>query len=495
MTSNYDPRKAVWNETEINNWEPANWRQWKSKHTGSPADFTAHIEREYLKTKYTVQQINERLDIDKVRIKLKLTNANSVGLQGTFPCQQGDVGINGSPNKQYTISLGLPANGTGLEKAEHVARNLSYQITHNLFQWTPELLGKKAQKKALPEEEKPAKLIREIIEEYEKDYWKTHDKNRQGLRNWKQKYINNLKKLPQNIPLSEEALVQALESTNPNTEARFSLVWQLKKFCSFCDFDGTKIIASYNTGAPKRKKRPVPCSDEEIFLGFKKIGIALAARVRKDAIQPEEWEWIYGMLATYGLRTHELFAVDLNAFIQPSNIHNLVYLKPELTGGTKTNERNCGIPPLHPEWVELFDLKNTRLPVLGGNFTSRTAIIAMKFRKEEIGFTPYDLRHAYAIRGHRLRIPIRTMSDYMGHTVSEHTETYQRWMTEDVNLEIYKEVVIEKQTFTKEEMRLRITELETENAALKTKNAALETEVESLRALLTEYRLNKVLDR
>lgn len=135
---------------------------------------------------------------------------------------------------------------------------------------------------------------------------------------------------------------------------------------------------------------------------------------------------------------------------------HLVTLDPSLTGGTKTGERSCGIPPIHPQWVDLFDLKHPKLPTSNGTLANQTARIHIKFRTINIGFTPYALRHAYAIRGHELRVPIKTMADYMGHTVQEHTKTYQRWMDKEVNLENYQQVVMKQ---------------ETENAALK---AALE---------------------
>lgn len=74
----------------------------------------------------------------------------------------------------------------------------------------------------------------------------------------------------------------------------------------------------------------------------------------------------------------------------------------------------------------------------------------------------------------------------MGHTVQEHTKTYQRWMNEDTNLEIYKEVVIHRQGTTKEALKSRIAELEAENVALKAEN-------ESLKGILVQQQLGEVL--
>jgi integrase len=120
-------------------------------------------------------------------------------------------------------------------------------------------------------------------------------------------------------------------------------------------------------------------------------------------------------LATYGLRPHELFAVDLAAFVDSTNIYHLVTLNPSLTDGTKTGARSCGIPPLYPQWVELFNLKNVRSPTHQGTLSNKVAKLQIRFRTTSMGFKPYDLRHAYAIRGHRLQVPIKTMADYLGY--------------------------------------------------------------------------------
>ncbi|BAZ39531.1 hypothetical protein NIES4101_54850 [Calothrix sp. NIES-4101] len=473
-TSTYDPRKAEWEGISIEKWEAAKWKQWKAKYPAT--DDLVKIEREYLRIKHSVQVANSALSLERVKVKIKLTSAKSIGLQGTFPCKVGDVGKNGSLNKQYTISLGFTANDVGVKASVAKARELDLLLITKQFQWTPELLGKQAQNtqsQFLIAENKPEKLIKELIQEYEQEFWKTHIKNRQGLRTWDSHYLRHLKKLPPDMPLNLESLEAALDKTKPNTSSRFFLSWQLKKFCDFCGFDGVKTVDSYATPKPHPAIRRIP-HDEEIIQGFDLIGTPLSPFASKDNITfPEQWQWAYGMLATYGLRPHELFAIDLDAFTASENTFHLLRLNPSLTEGTKTGERNCGVPPIHPHWVKLFDLQNVKPPTIGGKLSNQTAKLQIRFRNVNLDFRPYDLRHAFAIRGHRLQVPIKTMADYMGHTVQEHTRTYQRWMSEDANLEIYKEVVINRMASSKEVMKEKIRELEAENLALRGENEAL----------------------
>lgn len=469
-SSTYELSQAEWDNVLIDKYPAAKWKQWKA----GLSDESVKLEREYLRMKHSVQIANSALLLERIKVKLKLTSSKSIGLQGTFPCKPGDVGKKGCLNKQYTISLGFTANDVGLKLAVAKARELDLLLVTKQFKWTAELLGKQAQK-ILPDTEKPPKLISELIQEYEKAFWKTHERNRQGIRTWETHYLRHLNKLPQNEPLTLKAIETALEKTKPNTSSRFYLSWQLKKFSEFCGIDAAKNITAYATPNPAPTIRRIP-TDEEIIEGFNIIGAPMSQYASKENITyPDQWQWAYGMLATYGLRPHELFAVDLEAFTNPENTFHLIKLNPALTQGTKTGERNCGVPPLYPHWIELFDLKNIKAPEKGGTLENQTAKLHTRFRTVKLDFRPYDLRHAYAIRGHRLRVPIKTMSDYMGHTVNEHTKTYQRWMSEDANLEIYKEVVIHRVGTSKEAMKERIQELEAENLSLKAENQTLKS--------------------
>lgn len=477
LASTYNPSHAIYEGVSIDKWDASLWKQWKVKSPKS--DEEAALEREYLRIKLAIKTANSALALERVKVKLKFTSYKSIGLQGTFPCKPGEMGKNGAANKQYTISLGFTANDVGVKAAVAKARELDLLLVTKQFVWTADLLGKQGQviKSGLT---KSQKSIGELIADYEQEFWKTHERNRQGIRTWESHYLRHLKKLPAHKSLSLEALEISLSTTRPNSSARFFLIWQLKKFCEFCQFDGQRLIDSYATPKPNPSLRKIP-EDEDIIAGFAKMGTPLSPYTSKDNLTfPDQWQWVYGMLATYGLRPHELFAIDLDAFTHPSNTLHLVTLNPELTQGTKTGERNCGVPPLYPEWVDLFDLKTIKIPPLGGTFNNRTAKLHTRFRNLNLGFRPYDLRHAYAIRGHRLRVPIKTMADYMGHTVNEHTKTYQRWMSADTNLEIYREVVIQKLGTTKEAMKERIRELEAQVLALKAENS-------SLRGILSKY--------
>ena len=82
----------------------------------------------------------------------------------------------------------------------------------------------------------------------------------------------------------------------------------------------------------------------------------------------------------------------------------------------------------------MFDLKNIQKPNVNTNldenrimnYVSRS--VARKFREYSLGFIPYSLRHAWAIRSihHGFNPSIASM---MGHSVEMHTKNYHYYLS------------------------------------------------------------------
>ena len=104
---------------------------------------------------------------------------------------------------------------------------------------------------------------------------------------------------------------------------------------------------------------------------------------------------------------------------------------------TKTGEHQ--VWPFQPEWVESFelerlglepealprvctDLRHTTLQQVGRR-------VAEQFRRYELPLTPYDLRHAWAVRTIHVGLPDTVAARMMGHSVAIHTRTYHHWIT------------------------------------------------------------------
>lgn len=176
----------------------------------------------------------------------------------------------------------------------------------------------------------------------------------------------------------------------------------------------TKSMAG--TYSPKRvKSRDLP-DDRAIAEGFYKIDNA-------------EWQWVYGMLATYGLRPHEVFHLAFES----------MPILDVLDG--KTGARK--VWPCYPEWVGQFDLAVPKVPtVTGRNNTELGARVSPIFSKYDIPFVPYDLRHCWAVRTINFGLDISLAAQQMGHSAQVHTDLYHAWISERHHQRAYEAIMM-----------------------------------------------------
>jgi integrase len=150
-----------------------------------------------------------------------------------------------------------------------------------------------------------------------------------------------------------------------------------------------------------------------------------------DAIPSRSWRLVYGLMATYGLRNHEVFFCDLAALAPGGD--GVIRVLPS----SKTGEHQ--VWPFHPEWVERFDLgrlgrEPEALPPVATDLRTTTLQqvgrrVAEQFRRYDLPLTPYDLRHAWAVRTIHIGLPDTVAARMMGHSVAIHTRTYHHWIT------------------------------------------------------------------
>jgi len=150
-----------------------------------------------------------------------------------------------------------------------------------------------------------------------------------------------------------------------------------------------------------------------------------------ERIPNPAWRLVYGLMATYGLRNHEVFFCDLGALAPGGD--RVIRVLPT----SKTGEHQ--VWPFQPEWVERFglerlgldagalpavtvDLRHTTLQQVGRR-------VAEQFRRYDLPITPYDLRHAWAVRTIHIGLPDTVAARMMGHSVAIHTRTYHHWIT------------------------------------------------------------------
>lgn len=256
---------------------------------------------------------------------------------------------------------------------------------------------------------KKAETIASWIKEFEADYFTRRARTPKSETTWRTDYLRVFHRLPQDEALTPEILKSLAISTSPDTRTR-------KRFCialgALARFSGLEInlkpySGSYCFNSACRRNLP---DDIEIVAGFEQV---------KD----QSWRWVYGMIAAYGLRPHEVFYLDY----QRIKIGNPAL---RVLGG-KTGERL--VFPFYPEWLEQFDLRTVVLPRVSGATNGDLGHrVAQAFRRVKLPFGAYDLRHCWAVRTLEFGLELPLAARQMGHSTKVHTEIYHAWISEKV---------------------------------------------------------------
>jgi hypothetical protein len=251
------------------------------------------------------------------------------------------------------------------------------------------------------------KAIAFWIEEFENDYFTRRARTPKSETTWHIDYKRVFARLPQSQPLTSDALMTLATSTNPDTRTR-------KRYCialgALARFAGLTLdLKPYAGKYSPKTASPRELPDDSTIVRW------------HSQIPADDWRWAYGMLATYGLRPHELFHLD-HQRLEAENWQLKV-----LDG--KTGART--VFPLYPEWVEQFHLSNVRLPKCTGKANADLGNrVTRAFHRFEIPFPAYALRHCWAVRSMDFGWEVALAARQMGHSVTVHTQTYHAWITE-----------------------------------------------------------------
>ena len=252
------------------------------------------------------------------------------------------------------------------------------------------------------------KAIATWIEEFEADYFTRRARTPKSETTWLIDYLRIFNKLPQHQPLTPDTLVNLATTTNPDTRSRKRYCIALGALARFAGLTVVELKSYAGKYSPKTvTPRELP-DDSTIVCWYNRISA-------------DDWRWAYGMLATYGLRPHELFHLDLQR-LKTGDVAL------QVTGG-KTGSRL--VFPLYPEWFDQFGLADVALPRCTGSTNSDLGNrVTRAFNRLEIPFAAYNLRHAWAVRSLEFGLDLSLAAQQMGHSIKVHTETYHAWISE-----------------------------------------------------------------
>jgi hypothetical protein len=355
--------------------------------------------------------INQKLKVAQLGVQLE-RRGQKLSLRGTFPPKPGSHRLR--PHQQR-VSLGLPATSDGIKAAEQQAKMIALQLMQNTFDWSaylPVTGGGRLHQMNLTEK----------IEAFRQHF--RAQSHRLGnpastQATWETAYAPYLRKLEAiaqsspNLSLAE-AIYKAVESTPLHSRSRQVCCTALGVFAEFLAIDLPRDLKEFwgHYSPSQTRMRQLP-SDERI--------VEVYHRIPNPA-----WKFVYGVMATYGLRNHEVFFCDYSGLSQHSQSSI------EVLASTKTGERE--VWPFFPEWIDEFNLREIHLPNINTDLSQTTLQrigqkVSAQLRRYDLPFNPYDLRHAWAVRTIHFGLSDTIAAQMMGHSVAIHTRTYHRWLT------------------------------------------------------------------
>jgi integrase len=343
-----------------------------------------------------VEQINDRLKAAAIPVRVRL-NGKVLGLRATLPLKPG----RGVGRKQQDIRMGIPVSRDGFKLIEVEAHKLGELLLKESFSWDLYLTDVK----------KPEQMtVSELVQAFKAYYLQSHKIEEST---WNDQWRRTFNRLPQDEPLCEASVLVAVLSTQPHSDTRKRTCSRLQQLAEFAGFQIDLKPYAGNYSYRSEKPRDIP-NDELI-------------KEWRDRIPNAGWQWVYGMMAAFGLRPHECFLCE---FIDD--------LRLRVFNETKTGSRI--VRPIPPEWVTEWDLTNVIRPKVTKAFGNRNK---RQFQRYHIPFPAYNLRHAYAIRGSvTMGLPVSTMASMMGHSAAVHTREYHHWLSDATNDAVYRKIVL-----------------------------------------------------
>lgn len=360
-----------------------------------------------------IDKVNARLKAARLGLKIE-RRGDMLGLRGTLPPRPDS---DRSRPYQQRIALKLPATKAALKQAEQEAKVIAARLIEDTFDWRPYLVHR--------EQPLGSDTLADKLTAFEQHYLETGqadpDKHPAAVQStWNKAYAPYLRKLQETCDRRPslslpEAIVATVKGTRANSRSRQVCCTAMDTLAEFLAIELPIELKTLwgKYGSSRTQKRQLP-TDEQIVHWFHQI-------------PNPGWQFVYGMMAVYGLRNHEVFFCDYSA-LTSGHAESVV----EVLETTKTGAHD--VWPFPPEWIDDFSLREVTLPELETDLTKTTLQrigqqVTGQFRRYGIPFAPYDLRHAWAVRTILMGLPDTVSARMMGHSVAIHNRTYHRWIT------------------------------------------------------------------
>lgn len=321
---------------------------------------------------------NARLKAGGLRCSIS-KRGRTYALVATLPTRDG------TDTKQQRIALGH----VDLFEAEQRAVELGSQLRAKSFTW--EAWDQLQTSKEVVTIEK----FREVAEAL-------HKRRAGSETTWTKKWKPALNKLPPRGIVTEEVLLRVIRRMPEGSAGRRdqgNILAQIGKEVGLDESSLQKAARGYVVA--NLKPRDIP-SDQQILSLL-------------PTIKLPHWRWMAGMVATYGLRPHEVASCSIT---EDGNC--------EIQEETKTGYRISWPVPL--DWVKELQLTEIHRPRQSKQTLAKVANDYLHDSGGPLPWPLYNLRHAYAVRLLTRGVPPEIGAQLMGHGLEVHSRTYLRWI-------------------------------------------------------------------
>lgn len=297
---------------------------------------------------------------------------------------------------QQDHPLGVFANPSGLKYAIDEAKRMSADLGQRRFNWLQWGFVPKIH----------TRTVAEWLSLYEQQYFQENERNAKSETTWHKDYRLPILKLPQDAILTERTMLEVTLTKEADSRQRKRFYDAYSRFARFAGLEVNfgKLRGNYSASSVDHRNLP---SDDLI-------------REWRDRIPRTDWQWFYGVMAAYGIRSHEVFHIDLETIKKEPLIW--------ITGG-KTGE-HFGLPFPSRWWEEwrLYEPNVPDVPMKNDSYLSTRAstYFRAKMKPETLPFNLNDLRHRWSIRTAEMGVGSEWTSKLQKHSQRIHDETYQR---------------------------------------------------------------------
>tara|TARA_B100000575_G_C23109632_1_gene640829 strand:+ start:16 stop:1179 length:1164 start_codon:yes stop_codon:yes gene_type:complete len=364
---------------------------------------------------HEIDLINNKFSINGSKLRIE-KRGNKLNIRGSLPAKDNKAIL-----KIQRISLGLNANISGLKEAQKKLQLINLQLELDQFQWSNWSSNQRG------EDNKINNFLFKKINDFENTFFdesKNISYKSSRKTTWNSAYKPYIKRMITTYNTNENKelnniFINTLKSYKAGTRSRKQCGTSLHVFAEFIDHRLPPEWKSLSKGYGLKKASFRNLPDDQLIENLWKN------------IPNKSWQYVFALMATYGLRNHEVFFCDLSTL--KNNGDKILRIFPT----TKTGEHQ--VWPFHPKWVDLFDLSSlgedpNLLPKINRDLRKTTLQnigkrITDQFNRYKLNIRPYDLRHAWAVRTIFYDLPDTVSARMMGHSVSLHTQTYHHWIT------------------------------------------------------------------